>query len=199
MREPEFLSDGRQTIVGGPQPHSSDDRRGQQVDVDPANPSSGQAALAHEIRHLLVRDRGDLPHALVIRKEPSAPSGVTGQKLSVDQIVTRDFLAAEQPVQFFDESGLAGEKANPNGCIDENHSTGLSLAAARHVVGCRVRPFEGTQALIGRTAHERLESQANGLGVGSCPGGRLGLPKEFLIDMQGLLHTSDCAISISTL
>jgi hypothetical protein len=57
-------------------------------------------------------------------------------------------------------------------------------------------PAESPQPLISAVADERLETEPNGISIGPGPARRLGVSEQPLVDMEGFLHTYNCAIDV---
>ena len=53
-----------------------------------------------------------------------------------------------------------------------------------------------SQTLVRGAAHQSLQAEPDGIGVGFRPGCRLGVSEETLIDVEGLLHTDKYTIRV---
>jgi hypothetical protein len=60
----------------------------------------------------------------------------------------------------------------------------------------RLRPAKGPKTFIRPAPNQRLETKPDCISVGLCPGRRLCVPQEVVVDVEGLLHTYDYAITI---
>jgi len=67
---------------------------------------------------------------------------------------------------------------------------------AWHITRAWLGAPQRSQTLVGRVPNKRLEPEANRISVRLCAGRRPGLAQQVLIDVQGLFHPYDRAISI---
>ena len=65
VRDAEFFGQSGKSRIRGPEAISTNDRRGQQVDINPSDPMTMQTAFAYEGDDLRVRNRGCLMHLLI--------------------------------------------------------------------------------------------------------------------------------------
>ena len=65
-----------------------------------------------------------------------------------------------------------------------------------NIACARLRPAERAKTLVRRASNQGLETKPNRVGVGPGPGCRPGVPQEVLVDVEGLLHTYNYAITI---
>ena len=64
--------------------------------VDPADPGSLDAAMAHECDDGGVKDDGGVMHLFVAGEQGLAPANVVDEQLAMDKVLTADFGAAQQ-------------------------------------------------------------------------------------------------------
>lgn len=65
VRKVELLAESGKSRIRGPEAVSTDDSRGQQVDVNPTDPLTIHTALPYEGDDISMRNRGCLVHLLV--------------------------------------------------------------------------------------------------------------------------------------
>ena len=99
---------------------SSDHCGGEQVDVYPADPPALKASISDKADQVLVRNDGCLHHQLVrIEKFLSSPS-IADEELSEDQLVSYDFVLAQQRLHV-GRQRVSVQEPYPDGGIDQNH------------------------------------------------------------------------------
>lgn len=76
----------------------------------------------------------------------------------------------------------------PSGPLSSVVSGSGLFSPAWNVLGVRFRSGKSAETLVGGVADQRFQTQSNGLGVGACSAGPLGLLEELCIDIQGLFH-----------
>jgi len=91
------------------------------VRVDPANASAMQTTLLHERRDFRVRDRGGSVHGRKILQQRAAPRRVAQQQLAVDQVMPADLATSQEIVERVGVRPTAGQEANPDRRINEDH------------------------------------------------------------------------------
>lgn len=65
-----------------------------------------------------------------------------------------------------------------------------------NIACARLRPAERAKTFVRRASNQGLETKPNRVGIGPGAGRRPGVPQEALVDMKGLLHTDNYAITI---
>jgi hypothetical protein len=134
-------------------------------------------------------------------KQLLAAAEIANQQLAMDQIVGRGLTGGDETFEFADEGPRdPGEteskpmyRSKPLSCFSLGAG---SFAPSWDVLRVGFRPRQGAEALIGRMAHQGLQAQADGLRIRACAAGRLGLLKELLIEIEGLLHTYNYAMYV---
>ena len=77
VRDVEFLGESAKSRIRGPEAVSTDNSRGQQVDINPSGPLTMQTARPYEGDHLSMRNRGCLVHQLLSIEQLSTTAFVT--------------------------------------------------------------------------------------------------------------------------
>ena len=73
---------------------------------------------------------------------------------------------------------------------------GATLTPAPSLTRVRFRSAKRPKALVSPAPYQRFETESNGVGIGLRPRDRLRVAQQVLIDIQGLFHPYDYAISI---
>jgi len=68
------------------------------------------------------------------------------------------------------------------------------LLSAGHVASAWLRTTKRAQPFIGGVPNKRLEAEPNRVCVGAGMARNLGMAKQFLVDVQSLLHTAETTI-----
>ena len=68
------------------------------------------------------------------------------------------------------------------------------LPSAGHVASAWLRTTKRAQPFIGGVPNKRLKAEPNRVCVGAGMARNLGMVKQFLVDVQSLLHTADTTI-----
>jgi hypothetical protein len=69
------------------------------------------------------------------------------------------------------------------------------LPSAGHVTSAWLRATKRPQPFIGGVPNERLKAEPNRVCVGAGMARNLGMPKQFLVDVQSLFHLANTTIS----
>jgi hypothetical protein len=77
VRDVEFLGESGKPRIRGPEAISTDDSRGQQMDIKPSGPLTMQTALPYEGDDISMRNRGCLVHLRVSIEQLSTTAFVT--------------------------------------------------------------------------------------------------------------------------
>ena len=77
VRDVEFFGESGKSRIRGPEAVSTDDSRGQQVDINPSGPLTMQTALPYEDDDISMRNQGCLVHLLVSIEQLSTTAFVT--------------------------------------------------------------------------------------------------------------------------
>jgi hypothetical protein len=77
VQEVELLGESRKSRIRGPEAVSTDDSRGQQVDINPSGPLTMQTALTYEGDDISMRNRSCLVHLRVSIEQLSTTAFVT--------------------------------------------------------------------------------------------------------------------------
>jgi crotonobetainyl-CoA:carnitine CoA-transferase CaiB-like acyl-CoA transferase len=111
----QLACNGRKVWIGRPQPDIADQRRGEEVDIDPTDSAAVQPPRVHERHDLAMRHQRDLVHQAVGRQQLRASTLVADQQLAVDEIVAADLASIEQIVQPVGVRRLVSEEAKSPG------------------------------------------------------------------------------------
>ena len=82
--------------VGCPQFCARDERRSEEMDVDPADTSAVELAPAHELDDFAMGDRGRMRQLQVAREHGGPAAPITNQKLTEHEIVSQDLASIQQ-------------------------------------------------------------------------------------------------------
>lgn len=191
---PQFVSDRVQWSVSRPELDSRDKRRGQEVRVDPADAAPMNLARPDERHDVAVRHSRYLHHPFVAAEKLPPAAVVAHQQLPVHELVTGYGVVGQQPVQRRRKRRAVRKEPDPNPTCPRGRSCRRvlgrngALPAPRRVW---LRTAQRSQALVRGAAHQGLQTEPDGVGVGLRPGGCPGLTEETLIDVEGLLHTDN--------
>jgi hypothetical protein len=95
------------------------------MNVDPAHAAAFQAAIANERYDVAVRDHTRLMNLLVGGQEFPAPSPVTDEEFSIDQLMPGHFIEIEESVQRSRVGRPVGKEPNPDGSVYQDHQATL--------------------------------------------------------------------------
>jgi hypothetical protein len=88
------------------------------MDIDPTHAAPTQVPAANKCGNLAMRDGSRLMEMLVRSQKCPAPSAITNEKLSIDQVVSCYFVQTEESVQLGGEGRPVGKKPNPHRSVD---------------------------------------------------------------------------------
>ena len=95
------------------------------MNIDPADASPVQAAIADERNDLGVRDQCRVAHLLVQGQKLLAAPSIANKQLPVDKLVANDLIATEERVQLGRIRRSIREESNPHRSVDKDHQATL--------------------------------------------------------------------------
>jgi hypothetical protein len=107
--------------IGSPQLQSFREGGGEQMNVDPTETHSVQAAMANQRDHLVVRNDSGLVQPLVGGEKLATAVAITDQQFSVDQLVPGHLIAVQKSAQLGHVSCMSGKRPNPSRCVYQDH------------------------------------------------------------------------------
>jgi len=170
------------------------------VRVNPPNSTAGDLVMPDELDYFKVCDQGRLAHHFVIGKKLWTRSAVTDQQLAINEIVTEHLIVGEKPFEFARIWLGSGQETDPDRCINKDQLCTAARArwpfsTPRHVARGWIGSAQSAQALIGSMADKRLKSHPYGFGICCSTAHGACLLEELFVNVEGLLHTDDLAIS----
>ena len=121
MSDLQLVRNRRKPGIGRPQTAAADDGRRQKVDVNPTDAAPVEAPVPNKLDDLLVGDRCDLMHSLVVGQQPLPSPAVAHQEFSKDEFMAQDLAVLEKFVQSSAKGVMAGEELDPDGGVDQDH------------------------------------------------------------------------------
>src|SRR5262249_32114445 len=130
VRDVEFLGESGKSRIRGPEAVSTDDSRGQHVDINPSDPLAMQTALTYEGDDISMRNRSCLMHLLRRIEQLSTAAAVTDKWFAKNEFVASYFVPLQQRIEFGGVGLATREEANPHRRVDKHHQAARRLRAA---------------------------------------------------------------------
>ena len=124
VTDSQLVGDRIEASVSRPYACPCDYDRGEQVGVDPSNPTPLQFPAAYEFDDFPVRNGRDLRQCIVAREQRGTAAPCPDEQLSEHQLVREHLLAVEESIERTRERLAPGEESNPHRGVDEDdHAT----------------------------------------------------------------------------
>jgi hypothetical protein len=110
----ELVGERIERFIRCPEGCSRDNGGGEQMDVDPSNSAAMELASAHERDHLVMRNGPRSKHPRICREHCRSTAAITNEELTINELVAKYLVVAEQPIQLRVVRLFAGEETDPN-------------------------------------------------------------------------------------
>ncbi len=127
----EIASGRSERVVERPETAPAHDRGGQEVDIDPAEPTSPEPAAGHQLQHVRVRyerSTGEAPqvgdHRLSPRTEPAEHQLAEDPRVEKNLVGLEEFSEGDRP-------DAAAEELDPDRSVDKPHRARFREPTAR--------------------------------------------------------------------
>ena len=99
VADAKFGRNCREPRIGGPQTHTSDKRRREQVGIDPANTATMKTTMSDELDHFGMRDCWHVMNETIVGQQLLSTAFVADEKFPEDEVMAADFATTEKFVE----------------------------------------------------------------------------------------------------
>src|SRR5439155_12801602 len=191
VTDSQLVGERIEATVGRPYACPCDYDRGEQVGVDPSNPTPLQFPGAYEFDDFPARNGRDLRQCVVAREQRGTAAACPDEQLSEHQLVREHILARRGGHRAHSRTARArrGIESTPRYRRGRSSRSRFpttcrarTLTTPRDVTRGCLRAAERTQTLMRGVTDQCLEPPANRLGVGRRSTGELGLREQVTVD-----------------